>query len=238
MKSTEVKIKRDFSMPAAIQFKNPGAMWPGAVSEKWGSTKWQYLNDGTGQGGGGHGNKIAIFDNWVDGIAAQMDLWMHGPKYAGKTLHDAITVWSGGNDVPGYLKYLRTHVPGVTDTTIMDLAFWRGPMAIPFLKAQAAHEAGKPIPATQANYLEAQRRVLGGVATSTPSRPEMPILSKTAHGQDVTTLKVALNAKGVTVSMTSDIFDNETYLGVLVFQLRNGLHDDGIVGPKTWEKLS
>lgn len=167
---TEVHIPRDRSVPAAIQFKNPGAMWPGVTATKWGSTKWQYLADGTGQGGAGHGNKIAIFDNWVDGICAQMDLWKTSEKYHNQTLHDAIKVWSGGNNVPSYLTYLKTRVSGLTDNTIMNDAFWRGPMAIPFLKAQAAHEAGRTIPATQENYIEAQRRVLG---TSTLSPREV-----------------------------------------------------------------
>lgn len=160
----EVTIKRDYSIPAAIQFKNPGAMWPSDLATKWGSKSWQYLGDGTGQGGGGHGNKIAHFDNWIDGICAQMDLWRSSPRYKNQRLRDAIHTWSGGNNVPSYLTYLETRIPGLSDTTIMDDAFWRGPMAIPFLKAQAAHEAGKTIPATQADYIEAQRRVKIGRA--------------------------------------------------------------------------
>ncbi len=55
--------------PAAIRHKNPGAMWPGPIATKWGSKKWVYLSDGTGQGGGGKGNKIGTFDNWVDASA-------------------------------------------------------------------------------------------------------------------------------------------------------------------------
>jgi hypothetical protein len=39
--------------------------------------------------------------------------------------------------------------PGMTRNTVMDDAFWRGPMAIPFLKAQAWHEAGKQYPAPE-----------------------------------------------------------------------------------------
>lgn len=157
----EVHIKRDRSVPAAIQFKNPGAMWPGPIATKWGSKDWQYLSDGTGQGGGGHGNKIAIFESWIDGIAAQMDLWRSSPKYFNRRLKDAIRTWSGGNNVPSYLSYLKARVPGLTDDTVMDNDFWAGPMAIPFLKAQAQHEAGKAIPATAAEYIEAQRRVTG-----------------------------------------------------------------------------
>lgn len=168
----EVKIKRDYSIPAAIQFMNPGAMWPGAVATKWGSTRWQYLSDGTGQGGEGHGNKIAIFDNWVDGICAQMDLWRTSDKYRNKRLIDAITIWSGGNHVASYMDYLTSRVPGLTKDTIMNDTFWRGPSAVPFLKAQAQHEAGKAIPATNDDYNKAQIRVMGGVVP--PPKIELP----------------------------------------------------------------
>ncbi len=148
--------------PASIRYKNPGAMWPGAIATKWGSKKWIYLNDGTGQGGGGHGNKIAIFDNWVDGICAQMDLWRMSPKYRNKKFKDAIAVWSGGNHVESYITYVTTKVPGMTRDTLMDDKFWQSSMALAFLKAQAAHEAGKRIPAADADWIEAQRRLFIG----------------------------------------------------------------------------
>lgn len=160
---SEVHIKRIYSIPAAIQFMNPGAMWPGAVATKWGSKKWQYLSDGTGQGGGGHGNKIAIFDNWVDGISAQIDLWRTSPNYKNKRFADAIATWSGHNHVASYITFLKAKVPGLTEGTIMNNAFWAGPMAIPFLKAQSGHEAGKTIPAPDADWATAQRRVMKGI---------------------------------------------------------------------------
>lgn len=64
------------------------------------------------------------------------------------------------------------------------------------------------------------------------------VLRKTMSGPDVMNLKVLLRNKGIVVSQGSDLFDNETYLGVQVFQLRNGLHDDGVVGPQTWKLLT
>lgn len=149
--------------PASIRYKNPGAMWPGAIPTKWGSKHWIYLNDHTGQGGGGHGNKIAIFDNWSDGIAAQLDLWRTSPNYRNKRFADAIAIWSGHNHVASYIAYVKERVPGIEEGTIMNEAFWRGPMAIPFLKAQSGHEAGKTIPAPEADWLNAQRRVFGKV---------------------------------------------------------------------------
>jgi hypothetical protein len=230
----EVHIKRDRTVPAAIQFMNPGAMWPGAIATKWGSTKWQYLADGTGQGGGGKGNKIAIFDNWVDGIAAQMDLWRTSKNYRGKTLKAAIAIWSGGNNVPSYLTYLKARVPGLTDNTVMDDVFWRGPMAIPFLKAQAGHEAGKPIPASQADYIEAQRRVMAEQATAdmVPAVPTKPILRDGSVGVAVKALQQALGIPA------DAIFGIRTRQAVMTFQDKQGLTADGVVGPATWKALS
>lgn len=161
----EVKIKRDYSVPAAIQFKNPGAMWPGAIATKWGSTKWQYLSDGTGQGGNGKGNKIAIFDNWIDGICAQLDLWRTSKNYRNKRFADAIRIWSGGNNVPAYIRYVKARIPGMDENTIMDDAFWRGPMGLKFLQVQAGHEAGRTFPAPQADWVAAQKRAFSGVPT-------------------------------------------------------------------------
>lgn len=63
-------------------------------------------------------------------------------------------------------------------------------------------------------------------------------LRKSMKGAEVINLKAKLKAKGIDVSQLTDIFDNETLLGVMVFQLRNGLLDDGVVGPQTWSKLT
>ena len=104
-------------VPASIRTKNPGAMWgrlgrkpnkffetsagPHGVQTnapiplKWGSTKTIYLSDGLGQD-----NNIAIFDTWVQGICAQIDLWRTSPKYKNKRFADAIAIWAGGNNVP------------------------------------------------------------------------------------------------------------------------------------------
>lgn len=124
------------------------------IPKKWGSTQTVYLSDGLGQG-----NNIAVFDTWVQGICAQLDLWRTSPRYKNKRFEDAIRTWSGGNNVPSYIAYVKARVPGITENTIMDDAFWNGPMGLAFLKAQAGHEAGKPIPAPDADWIEAQRLV-------------------------------------------------------------------------------
>ena len=192
----EVHIKRDFSMPAAIQFKNPGAMWPGAIPTKWNSTAWQYLSDGTGQGGGGHGNKIAIFDNWVDGISAQLDLWRTSDNYKNKRFADAIATWSGHNHVDSYIAFLKARVPGLTEDTIMNDEFWRSPNALKFLKAQAGHEAGRTIPAPDADWVEAQRRVMKGIVPTTNTVKK----AATAGGSMLPTVPTLQHAAGLSFS--------------------------------------
>jgi hypothetical protein len=143
--------------PASIRYKNPGAMWGNALAIKWGAAKKAVtLNDGKGQG-----NNIAVFPTYVQGICAQMDLWRTSPNYRNKRFADAIAIWSGHNSVESYIGFVTSRVPGMTRNTVMDDAFWRGPMAIPFLKAQAWHEAGKQYPAPDADWIEARRRVLG-----------------------------------------------------------------------------
>lgn len=166
--------------PASIRCKNPGAMWGrvGAkptsffatpvgpngcvtnapIPKKWGSKNTIYLSDGKGQN-----NNIAIFDTWVDGICAQLDLWRSSANYRNKRFADAIRIWSGGNEVPSYIAYVKARVPGITENTIMNDAFWKGPMGVAFLKAQAWHEAGQKYPAPDADWLEAQRRVFKAV---------------------------------------------------------------------------
>lgn len=177
-------------VPAAIRHKNPGAMWPGPIATKWGSTRWVYLNDGTGQGGGGKGNKIATFDNWVDGISAQLDLWRSSPKYRNKRFADAIAIWSGGNNVPAYIAYVKKRIPQMDENTIMNDAFWRGPLGIKFLQVQAGHEAGQPIPAPAEDWIAAQKRVMGGAAPATKTTTTAVVV----NGTTATTAKAAAEA--------------------------------------------
>jgi hypothetical protein len=165
--------------PASIRYKNPGAMWGkgNKIAQKWGSTATIYLNDGTGQG-----NNIAVFPNYVQGICAQLDLWRTSPNYRNKRFADAIAVWSGHNNVESYIAYVLKRVPGMTRNTVMNDAFWRSPMGIGFLKAQAGHEAGKTYPAPDEDWLEAQKRVFAGL-TAVPDAPKPPAAPKPATDQ-------------------------------------------------------
>ena len=156
--------------PASIRFKNPGAMWGNNLARKWGSTQTVKLNDGLGQG-----NNIAVFSTYVDGICAQLDLWRTSPNYKNKRFEDAINTWDGHNNTASYIAFVDGRVPGMTKDTILNDAFWQGPMGIPFLKAQAAHEAGKTYPAPDADWIEARSRVF---ANQLPK----PAPGKTAAG--------------------------------------------------------
>jgi len=166
--------------PASIRYKNPGAMWGGnAISKKWGEVGNVALNDGTGQG-----NHIAVFPTYVQGICAQLDLWRSSKNYKDKRFCDAIAIWSGHNSVESYISFVLARVPGMTRNTIMNDAFWRGPMCIPFLKAQAWHEAGKQYPAPDADWIEAQRRVFGGdlPAPTVVAKAEPPSVTNPSRG--------------------------------------------------------
>ncbi len=171
--------------PASIRYKNPGAMWGrtgrrlsddrevatnAPLPLKWGSATTFYLADGKGQG-----NNIAVFPTYVQGICAQLDLWRASKNYRNKRFADAIAIWSGGNYVESYIAFVLKRVPGMTRNTIMNDAFWRGPMGIAFLKAQAWHEAGKPYPAPDADWIEAQRRVFAGVVPLKPPPGAKPV---------------------------------------------------------------
>lgn len=173
--------------PAAIRYKNPGAMWPGPIPTKWGSTKWLYLNDGTGQGGGGHGNKIAVFDTWKQGICAQLDLWRTSANYRNKRFADAIKIWSGGNHVQSYIDFVKARVPGMTEDTIMNDAFWASPNGARFLEVQAWHEAGKQMPYSAADLREAQKIVMSGKVPMTPAVKKTVTTAVAANTTTVTT---------------------------------------------------
>lgn len=151
-------------IPAAIRAKNPGAMWPGPVSKKWGSTKFESLNDGTGQG-----NKIAYFDTWHQGICAQLDLWRTSAKYKNKKFKDAIAIWSGGNHVQAYIRYVIERIPSMTPDTVMNDAFWASANGAWFLKVQAMHEAGQKMPVPDQAWFDAQKQVMSGVVPITPA---------------------------------------------------------------------
>lgn len=167
--------------PASIRYKNPGAMWGGnAISKKWGEAGNVTLNDGLGQG-----NRIAVFPDYVHGICAQIDLW-RSPRYRNKSFREAIKVWSGGNWVDSYIKFVTQRVPEMSPDTIISDAFLASPTGLRFLKAQAWHEAGKPYPAPDEDWIMAQKIVFGNAkltpAPAAPAKPSAPSITNPSKG--------------------------------------------------------
>lgn len=208
-------------IPASIRYKNPGAMWGSALAIKWGaSPRAVTLNDGKGQG-----NNIAVFPTYVQGICAQLDLWRTSKNYRNKEFEDAIAIWSGGNYVESYIKFVLDRVPGMTRKTVMNDDFWLSPMGIGFLKAQAWHEAGQRYPAADADWIEAQRRVMGGIEP----QPEEQILSTVWLQKSLNTLGADIEIDGVPGPQTRE--------AIKLFQKAIGLDQDGLVGPKTLDAI-
>jgi hypothetical protein len=151
--------------PAAIRYKNPGAQWPGPRATKWGSTHYVTLNDG-------QGNKIAVFPTFVQGAAAQFDLW--ASNYTGMTLKAAIAKWSGHNSPAQYVAFLEKNT-GISINTKVTRALLASPAGWKLLKAQSRWEAGQPIPMTDAEWQLAQAKLFGpataaqNVALPTPT---------------------------------------------------------------------
>ena len=172
--------------PASIRYKNPGAMWGSALAIKWGADPRPVsLNDGTGQN-----NNIAVFPTYTQGICAQLDLWRTSKRYRNKRFSEAIAVWSGGNHVESYIKFVCDRVPGITRDTVLNDQFWLGPMGIPFLKAQAWHEAGKPFPAPAEDWIEARRRVFANEKPAEPPRVEPPPAAEPPPPPDIEPVEV------------------------------------------------
>lgn len=208
--------------PASIRYKNPGAMWGSKLAIKWGaSPRAVSLNDGTGQG-----NNIAVFPTFTQGICAQLDLWRTSKNYRNKPFKDAIAIWSGGNHVESYIKFVLDRVPGMRRDTIMDDKFWGSPMGIAFLKAQAWHEAGKRYPAPDWDWIEAQRRVMGDVEP----KPEEMVLT-------TVWLQKSLNKLGAKIEVDG-LPGNQTREAIKLFQKAVNIDVDGLVGPATLDALN
>ena len=112
---------------AAIRNRNPGAMYPGAAAQKFGTIGTQSLL------GGKH--KIAQFPTAVHGAAANFEN-LATAGYVGKTIRSAMTRWSGGyRSMPGPAGQYDPNTV-ITREMVNDPNF-----AIPFMQAIASGEA-------------------------------------------------------------------------------------------------
>ena len=125
---------RSTRVPAAVRNNNPGAMWyVGGWQKQYGAEYGERLYDGLNQG-----NQIARFPDPVSGAAAQLHLLSN---YGNQTLGAAIYRWSGGNNVPAYLKRLRT--AGFSGTQKVSDIMADPESAVKLARAMARHEAGQ-----------------------------------------------------------------------------------------------
>lgn len=88
--------------------------------------------------------------------------------------------------------------------------------------------------------MERRRTRVNVVAFARPEYSDLdqyhPTLRRGAKGESVELLQEMLNVKGIQVAVDGD-FGVLTEDAVRSFQNANGLTVDGVVGPKTWEKL-
>lgn len=147
-------------IPASIRNKNPGAMWPNSAATKFGSKRYEQLNDK-------QRNKIATFDTCEDGCAATFYLWMTSKNYIGQPLGSAIRTWSGNNSPTAYAQKLAS-LTGMTMNSIVTLEFLQSPRGIAFMKAQAEWEAGQPFPATDDDWKRGQLRAMEALGKIQP----------------------------------------------------------------------
>ena len=146
---------------ASIRNNNPGAMWPGPSSRKFGARSSQKLNDGLGQG-----NKAATFPDAVSGASALFDLLNR--RYTGMSVKDAVSKWSGGNNVNSYLNVLAKR-GNINPNRMITPELLRDPQwALRFGRSMAFHEAGKPYPLSPEQWRLAHSEAFGLKQKSEP----------------------------------------------------------------------
>lgn len=134
-------------IPASIRNKNPGAMYPGDASRKFGSTTYEVLKSKDGE------HRCATFSTHEQGAAAMFWL-LAQPRYANgqRTLEQIITKWCGGFRPGSYIKLLETKT-GVKGSTVITGDMLRNPeIAIPIARAMAVQEAGAEYPMSESAW--------------------------------------------------------------------------------------
>jgi hypothetical protein len=153
------------SLPASIRSNNPGAMWPSGSSARFGSNQHWELPDG---------NKIAVFDDPVNGAAAHFDLL--AKNYTGMPLRDAITKWSGGNSSPAYTNFVAQN-SGITPDTTITKDLLASPQGAALAKSMSRWEAGRDFPLSDEGWQKAQGLAFP-TAASTPNLPDKATVVK------------------------------------------------------------
>jgi len=158
---------------ASIRTNNPGAQWFGPIARQFGATGAEALPGG---------NNAAIFDDPVNGAAAQFALW--GKSYAGMPLSAAIAKWSGGNSSPAYAEFIQKQT-GLSPDTVLTRDTLAGPQGLALAKAQARWEAGKEYPLSDDQWRTAQAKAFGGAAQPAADASSMPSTNQGAIAASV-----------------------------------------------------
>lgn len=149
------QTQRGGRAPASVRYNNPGAMWPGPSSRKFGGSDYGVLRDG---------NLIAKFDDPVNGAAAQFDL-LDSKKYVNRPIGSLIGEWSGytggSKNVDSYAASVANSV-GLSPDDRLTPQLLRSPAGIAFAKAQARMETGYDYPLTDDQWKQAQGLAFGG----------------------------------------------------------------------------
>lgn len=173
-------------LPASIRNHNPGAMYPGPVSKRFGSTSFQVLKskDGT--------HKIATFATDIQGAAAQFYL-LGSPAYADgkRTVRQAIEKWCGGFYVSTYLRVLEEQAGVSRDARLTRAMICNPDVAIPLARAMAWQEAGRDYPLEDEGWRQAHalaiptaaKEVAAAAGDEASSAPPAPA-SSDADGWD------------------------------------------------------
>lgn len=159
-------------VPASIRNKNPGAMYPGEASKRYGSTTYETLRSNDGE------HRCATFPTHEQGAAAMFWL-LSQPRYANgqRTLEQIIKKWCGNYRTGSYLKLLESKA-GVTASTVITVDMLKDPdVAIPLARAMAVQEAGVDYPLAEQGWRVAHDMVFDSI----PDAPvEVPVAEKAA----------------------------------------------------------
>lgn len=155
-------------IPASIRNNNPGAIYPGPSSRRFGGGEVEKLTSKDGK------HLIAKFPTAIHGAAALFHNLMNakgatGYYYRNRPLSKAIETWCGAIRAQSYLRLIEQQA-GFKPTEVLSEDFLRDPeKAVALAKAMARHEAGKDYPLQPNEWLEAHAMSFGDAVAPEPS---------------------------------------------------------------------
>lgn len=186
-------------IPASIRNNNPGAMYPGPSSRRFGGSIGEMLKSKDGK------HPIVKFPTAVHGAAALFDnlhnaRGVKGYYYRNRRLSDAIETWCGSIRAHSYLALIKQQ-SGFEPSEVLSTEFLRDPeRCVELAKAMARHEAGKAYPLEPQEWIEAHAMAFGGghVAPEPSPNNDVPTIRPEAR---VAEALAAVKNVGVGVSV-------------------------------------